>query len=176
MSSLCVIGHSQTWRTDCDVKTFAAPFACYPGYVISATRSRDQHVIVIVLTRPAPTDSRLVRKLLHTLTTLRHQNYAKYHQKHSTAEDRNEPSSFFGWTQKNSDIELWWSLNSQHWNLMIKLGWSFYFFCLSVRLSGCVTQKLMLWLTWWFYTIWSNIIPVARSSSKMIRIWTKEFI
>ena len=34
---------------------------------ISAARSRDQHVIVIVLTRPAPTDSRFVRKLVHTL-------------------------------------------------------------------------------------------------------------
>ena len=47
------------------VHAFAAPFARYPGYVISATRSRDQHVIVIVLTRPASTDSRLVRKLAH---------------------------------------------------------------------------------------------------------------
>ena len=47
------------------VQAFAAPFARYPGYVISATRSRDQHVIVIVLTRPASTDSRLVRKLAH---------------------------------------------------------------------------------------------------------------
>ena len=56
-------------------------------------RTRDQHVIV--LTRASPTDSRLVRKLLHTLTTRRHQNYAKYHQKHSTAEDRTDPSSFF---------------------------------------------------------------------------------
>ena len=54
-------------------------------YVISATRSRDQHAIVIVVTRASPTDSRLVRKLLHTLTTLRQQNYATYHQKHSTA-------------------------------------------------------------------------------------------
>ena len=47
------------------VQAFAAPFARYPGYVISATRYRDQHVIVIVLTRPASTDSRLVRKLAH---------------------------------------------------------------------------------------------------------------
>ena len=47
------------------VEAFAAPFARYPGYVISATRSRDQHVIVIVLTRPASTNSRLVRKLAH---------------------------------------------------------------------------------------------------------------
>ena len=47
------------------VQAFAAPFARYPGYVISATRSRDQHVIVIVLTRPASTESRLVRKLAH---------------------------------------------------------------------------------------------------------------
>ena len=47
------------------VQAFAAPFARYPGYVINATRSRDQHVIVIVLTRPASTDSRLVRKLAH---------------------------------------------------------------------------------------------------------------
>ena len=47
------------------VQAFAAPFARYPGYVISATRSRDQHVIVIVLTRPASMDSRLVRKLAH---------------------------------------------------------------------------------------------------------------
>ena len=47
------------------VQAFAAPFARYPGYVFSATRSRDQHVIVIVLTRPASTDSRLVRKLAH---------------------------------------------------------------------------------------------------------------
>ena len=37
----------------------------YPEYVISATRARDHHVIVIVLTRPAQTDSRLVRKLAH---------------------------------------------------------------------------------------------------------------
>ena len=47
------------------VQAFVAPFARYPGYVISATRSRDQHVIVIVLTLPASTDSRLVRKLAH---------------------------------------------------------------------------------------------------------------
>ena len=47
------------------VQAFAAPFARYPGYVISATRYRDQHVIVIVLTRPASTDSRLVHKLAH---------------------------------------------------------------------------------------------------------------
>ena len=47
------------------VQAFAAPFARYPGYVISATRARDQHVIVIVLTRPASTDSRPVRKLAH---------------------------------------------------------------------------------------------------------------
>ena len=46
------------------VQAFEAPFALDPGYVISATRSRDQHVNVIVLTRPAPTDSRLVRKLV----------------------------------------------------------------------------------------------------------------
>ena len=48
---------------------FAAPFARYPVFVISVTGSRDQHVIVIVivLTRPAPTDSRLVRKLVHAL-------------------------------------------------------------------------------------------------------------
>ena len=47
------------------VQAFAAPFARYPGYVISESRSRDQHVIVIVLTRPASTDSSLVRKLAH---------------------------------------------------------------------------------------------------------------
>ena len=47
------------------VQAFAAPFARYPGYVTSATRSRDQHVIVIVLTRPASTVSPLVRKLAH---------------------------------------------------------------------------------------------------------------
>ena len=81
--------------SDCYVQAFAAPFARYPGDVISAPRSRDQHVIVIVLTRASPTDSRLVRKLLHTLTTQPHQNYAKYHQKHPMAEDRNDPSSFF---------------------------------------------------------------------------------
>ena len=61
-SCWCVLGDSQTQRSDCDVYTFAAPFARYPGYVISAARSRDQHVIVIV-----PTDPRLVRKLVHAL-------------------------------------------------------------------------------------------------------------
>ena len=85
----------QRRQSDCDVQAFAAPFARYPGYVISATRARDQHVIVIVLTRASPTDSRLVHKLLHTLTTQPHQNYAKYHQKHPMAEDSSQPSSFF---------------------------------------------------------------------------------
>ena len=30
----------------------------------------------------------------------RHQNYAKYHQKHSTAKYRNDPSSFFDYTKE----------------------------------------------------------------------------
>ena len=63
------------------VQAFAAPFARYPGYVISATRSRDQHVIVIVLTQPASKDSRLVRKLAHAqhhaAPPKRHQNNVK---------------------------------------------------------------------------------------------------
>ena len=32
---------------------------------------------------------------LTSLTSQPHQNYAKYHQKHPMAEDRNDPSSFF---------------------------------------------------------------------------------
>ena len=39
----------------------AARFARNPGYVIRATRARDQNVIVIVLTRASPTNSRLLR-------------------------------------------------------------------------------------------------------------------
>ena len=52
--------------------------------------------------------------------------------------------------------------------------------CMSVCLSVCVSvrarnsKKLLLWLTCCFYT--RSIIPVARSSSKMIWIWTQEFI
>ena len=97
--SLCVLGDSQT---------FAALFARYPGYVTSATRSRDQHVILIVLARASPTDSRLVHKLLHTLTTQPHKNYAKYHQKHPMAEDRNGPSSFFDCNREWGQRPIWW--------------------------------------------------------------------
>ena len=35
-------------------------------YIISVTRSRDPHVIVIVFMRASPTGSRLARQLLHT--------------------------------------------------------------------------------------------------------------
>ena len=64
--------------------------------MLSAATGGESCTVQHCVARPAPTDSRLVRKLLHTLTTQRHQNYAKYHQKHSTAEYRNEPSAFFG--------------------------------------------------------------------------------
>ena len=78
------------------VQAFAAPFARYPGYVISATRSRDQHVIVIVLPRPAQTDSRLVRKLAHAqhqaAPPKRRQNKVKIGQKRYQAEDRSGPA------------------------------------------------------------------------------------
>ena len=78
------------------VQAFAAPFARYLGYVISATRSRDQHVIVIVLTRPASTDSRLVRKLAHAqhhaALPKRSQNNVKIGQKRYRAEDRSGPA------------------------------------------------------------------------------------
>ena len=42
-----------------------------------------------------------------------------------------------------------------------------------VCLSGRVTQKLSLRLTWFFYT--RHLMPMARSSCKMIQIWTQEF-
>ena len=56
--------------------------------------------------------------------------------------------------------------------------WSGISVCLSICLSGGITQKVSLRFTWFFYT--RSSISVARSSSKKIcietRIWTQEFI
>ena len=86
---------------------------------VRRARSRDQHVILIVLTRASPTDSRLVRKLLHTLTTQPHRNYAKYHQKHSTAEDSSQPSSFFAVMPTSRISGPWGTLRLSHNSIIV---------------------------------------------------------
>ena len=52
---------------------------------------------MIVLTRASPTESRLVRKLLHTIHYAAYQKHAKCSQQRYRAEDRSEPSFFLLW-------------------------------------------------------------------------------